>query len=441
MGNLLITKLRITTVAIIVCLGLILRLHNYALYPQRGASSDEYTYSFLGISLLTSGIPESWSNVNAYPKVYDLTIRNLYFPMVHPYFDHPPLNGLLVGGWSILNGQIAYDKVDLKTIRLVPIFLSLISSLLLFFLGLKLFNYRTAIWALLIYSTVTIFVMNQRLGFAENLLTPLLLGSLYICTYVKNLSIPKTALLGVLSGLAFWTKELGIVVFISIMFLFCENRKKTKSILLLCTIFFVFFLGYIGYGYYYDSTVFWKVISLQSTRPIGPQTLLLLISSPVIVNKVYFDGWYFLGFLSIFFGLLDFKRYKFLVVPSLMYLLLMIFSLNKTGEMGWYMIPLFPFMALLTAALLTESLQKQKQSLYIFLLLLFVGLYEVKYIYEDNFGLTNVQFRILLFILFGPFIILKLFHKNQAFRLLANIWFYLLILGTIFLTYTYVHPA
>lgn len=117
----------------------------------------------------------------------------------------------------------------------------------------------------------------------------------------------------------------------------------------------------------------------------------------------------------------------------------MIFSLAKTGEMGWYMIPLFPFMALLSASLLTESLKKN--SWFIFLLLLFVGLYEVKFIYENNFGLTGMQFRILIFLIFGPFIIFKLLRKENAFRILGNIWFYLLILGTIFLTYNYIHPA
>lgn len=418
-----------------------LRLHNYSIYPQRGASSDEYTYSFLGISLLTRGVPESWSNLNAYPNLYHLTIRKLYFPMVFPYFDHPPLNGLLVGGWSILNNQSSFDKVQLTTIRLVPIFLSIISSLLVFLLGIKLFNYKTAVWALLIYSTATIFVMNQRVVFAENLLTPLMLGSIFLYVYRKKLTPKTTIIIGVLSGLAFWTKELGITVFFTMLYLFLEDRRNTKSILLLVSLFLAFFIGYIGYGYYYDSDLFWKIISIQAARPVGPETVLLLTSTPIIVNKVYYDGWYFFGFLSFFFALFDFNKYKILVVPAFVYFMLMVFSINKTGEMGWYIIPLFPFMALFSADLLLESLKKQKQSWFIFLLLIFVGLYEIKYLYGENFGLTSLQFRILLLMLFSPLIILRLLGKNNAFRILGNIWFYLLILGTIFLTFNYVHPA
>ena len=435
------TKLKFLTVIIIIIIGLIFRLHNYHSYPQRGASSDEYTYSFLGISLLTKGYPESWSNVAVYDNLYHLTIKGIYFPMVYPYFDHPPLNGILVGEWAILNNQTRYPDVDLKTIRLVPIFLSIISSLLLFLLGLKLFNFKTAVWALLIFSSVTTFVMNQRVVFAENLLTPLLLGSLCIYVYAKKLTVRKTIAIGILSGLSFWTKEVGISVFFTMFYLYLYDRQKSKLIFLLTTLFLLFFIGYLFYGYAYDWSQFLKVIQAQSDRKIGPDTLLQLTSIPVIVNKVYFDGWYYFGFLSIFFALFDFKRYKILIVSELTYLILIIFSISKGSQMGWYMIPLFPIMALLSADLLTESLQKTRKSWFIFLLLLFVGFYEIKYLYESNFGLTTFQFMIFLFLLFGPFIVLTFPHKETLFRKIGNIWFYVLILGTMYLTYTYIHPA
>ncbi len=432
-------RIKIVVVVGILLLGLILRLHNYSVYPQRGATSDEYTYSFLGISLLTKHVPESWSNLSAYKNKYDLTIRNLYFPMVRPYFDHPPLNGLLVGSWSILNSQAAFDKVDLKTIRLVPIFLSLISSVLMFLLGLKLSGFRTAVWALLIYSTATLFVMNQKVVFAENLLTPLFLGALYIFSSIKKMRFVNSLIIGGICGLAFWTKELGIAVFFTMIYLFFEEKISKKFILTLTAIFLIFIIGYIGYGYYYDGNLFWQVISIQSGRRIGPETLLLLTSSPVIVNKTYFDGWYLLGFLSIFFSMFDYKKYKMIVVPSLIYLLLMIFSLAKDGEMGWYMIPLFPFMALSTANFINESISKK--SWFIFLLLLFVGLYEIKYLFEQAFGLVPIQFRIIMFILFTPFIIAFMFDKNKFFETLIKVWFYLLIAGTAFLTFNYIHPS
>src|SRR3989344_3403790 len=114
-------------VGAILVLGIILRFHNYDVYPQRGATSDEYTYSFLGQSLLTKGVPISWSYFDAYKNREDLTIDKLYFPIVWPYFDHPPLNGLVVALWAIARGETTFEQIQLSTIRLVPIALTTIS--------------------------------------------------------------------------------------------------------------------------------------------------------------------------------------------------------------------------------------------------------------------------------------------------------------------------
>lgn len=434
------TKLKITILVFVLLIGLILRLHNYTLYPQRGASSDEYTYAFLGVSLLTNHVPISWSAYTAYKEVRHLTIDKLYFPIVYPYFDHPPLNGLLVGGWSILFGQDRFEEIDLKTIRLVPIFLSFISSILVFLLGLRLYTFKTAIWALLIYSTATIFVMNGRVVFAENLLTTLLLSTLYLfLLFRKKFTAKKVIVLSILCGLSFWAKELGIVTFLSILYLFLSEKVKPKYIVILIGISSLVILLYALYGVYYDKDLFLQVISLQANRDIGIKTLFYLLSTPIIVNKIYLDGWYFFGLISFFFSFWEYAKNKLLLVPSLAYFLLLIFSLTQEGEMGWYMIPMFPFMALFSAKLLVESLQKQ--SLFIFLLLLFVGLSEISLLYQENFGLTTMQFRILILLILGPFTILKLLHKDHAFRKLSNAWFYGLIFGTIFLTYNYIHPA
>lgn len=435
------TKVKIIAVVLVLFLGLILRLHNYSIYPQRGASSDEYTYSFLGVSLWTKHVPESWSAFQAYKNRYDLTIKNLYFPMVYPYFDHPPLNGLLVGGWSILWGQDTFTKVDLKTIRLVPIFLSIFSGLLLFLLGLKMYGYKTALWALLIFMTTTIFAMNQRVVFAENLLAPLFLGALYLFVQKrKKITTNVAVLLGVLCGLSFWTKELGIALFFTMVYLFISENVKRKQVIILLVVFIAFFSGYIAYGTYFDKEVFWQIISIQAnTRDLGPEVLSLIISKPVIVNKVYYDGWYLLGFISLFMCLLAAKEHKILLAGAAPYFMLLVFSIAREGEMGWYMIVLFPFLALAISRLLIESFQKK--GWFIFIVLLFVGLSHIRYLYEATFGLTPSQFRVFLLLMFGPFVSLLLIKNDRWFMRLGHLWFYFLILGNMYLTYTYIHPA
>lgn len=434
------TKLRIFLVVFILFIGLILRLHNYSVYPQRGATSDEYSYSFLGVSLLTKHIPISWSAISAYKNRSDLTIKNLYFPIVSPYFDHPPLNGLLVGGWALIFGQDTFSKIELKTIRLVPIFLSIASSVIVFILGLRLYNFKTGIWALLIYSTTVIFVMNGRVALAENLLTPFFLATIYLFYIFRtNMNFKKTIIISILCGLAFWTKELGIAVLLSMIYLFIAEKIKPKLTLALISTYLFFVLFYILYGMYYDWELFKAVLTIQSDRAIGPETLLYIASTPIIVNKIYYDGWYFLGFISFFLSFLDYQKYRFILVPAFTYFLLMIFSLTQRGEMGWYLIPLFPFMALFTANFLVEGLEKKNWS--IFALLIFVGLYQVQYLFKSNFGLTPMQFRMILVLMFCPFLLAYAFKKERLFAKLGNAAFYIFILCNIFLTYNYIHPA
>ncbi|MBI2430656.1 MAG: glycosyltransferase family 39 protein [Candidatus Levybacteria bacterium] len=433
-------RVEVLIVIFVLLLSLLLRLHNYDIYPQRGASSDEYTYSFLGVSLITQHVPISWSYFSAYKNKYELIIDKLYFPIVSPYFDHPPLNGLLVGGWSMLFGYDTFYKIELRVIRLVPIILSMISSILVFLLGRYLYGYKTGLWALLIYGTTTIFVMNGRVVFAENLLTPLILGSVYLfLRWNKKISNKRALILGTICGLAFWTKEVGVVLYVSLLYIFITEKTKLPRILLLSGLFFLFFGAYLFYGWYYDWEVFKQIMESQASRVVGPETLHLLISKPIIVNKIYNDGWYFLGFLTFFFSFLDYKKHKLILVPVAAYFMILIFSLTKEGEMGWYMIPMFPFMALFTAYFLVESLKTKNW--FIFVLLTFVGLAQIKFLYEDNFGLTTTQFRVLVFLLFGPLLITLLLHKDKLFNYIGNFWFYLFIAANIFLTYTYIHPA
>ena len=429
---------RAIALILIFTIALILKLHNYAAYPQRGATSDEYTYSFMGVSLLTLGVPISWSNFNIYKNTYDLIIDNLYFPMVFPYFDHPPLNGLLVGGWAIASGENTFAKIKLSTIRLVPIALSLVSALLVYLLAKRWYDDRTALWSLLIYTTATTFVINGRVVFAENLLTPILLLSLYLYTVQRVISARTALALGMLCGLSIWTKELGISVFFTFLSLFLHDRVPRRYLVMLTLMFFLFGVGYLAYGTYFDSQTFLGILAAQSARPIGPRVLQTLLNTPIIVNKPYFDGWYFFGFLCLLFACFDVARHKLLVVPAAIYFFLLLFSINQEGEMGWYMIPLFPFMAIAAAHSLSESINRK--GWLILVATLFVGLSAIRYLFEPAFGLVPMQFRILLIILLAPLVLVGILGKQYTARV-STIWFYLLIAATALQTFRYIHPA
>ena len=429
---------KIFLVLIILLVSFFLRFHNYTVYPQRGATSDEYTYSFLGVSLLTKGVPISWSHFD-YPEKRLITMHDIVFPIVSPYFDHPPLFGLLVGGFSLLFGQSSFEKIDLATIRLVPLFLSLISSILLFLIAQKLYTYKVAVWALLIYSTATVFVMNSRVVVSETLLTPLLLGALSLFIYSKNITTKKAIVLGVLAGLALLTKVLGIAVFLILLFLLVIHKAKVK-VLATGGVVFLFIVGtLLLYAVYFDWNLFWQIQKAQGARETGPQTLWLLLRDATIVNKTFTDGWYFFGFMALFFLFSDYRKHLFIIVPSFIYLTLLLLTLTRYGHSGWYMIPLFPFMSIAIAYVLAESLKKESWLFLIFLL--FIGMTEIGFIYEGAFGLNNLVYRLLTVILVVPFFVAMLVRRDDWFRFLENLWFYLFILGNVFLTYTYIHPS
>ncbi len=429
-------------IALIILLGLFLRFHNYTQYPPRGASSDEFTYSFLGLSILTTGVPTSWSHFPAYPGLgqrHDIKIDGILFPIVTPYFDHPPLNGLLVGGWALINGENTFQKISIGTIRQVPIALWVISTILLHFIAQIIYDKKTAAWGLLIYSVATLFVMETRTVFAENLLTPLSLGALLIfLKYRKKINILHIIILAIISGFSFWAKELGITVGASIFLLMLLEKVKLRLIVMFSVITILIISTYALYGYIYNWELFLAILQVQSFRELGPNVLNTLLFNPIIVNKVYFDGWYLLGFVSLFAALSEFKKHQYILIPAFTYFFLMIFSLTQHGEMGWYMIPLFPFFALLTANLLSESIKKG--GLYIATTAVFVGLFVIRYYYEAKFGLPTIAFRLMLLGMFGPLILLYLLKKEFLLKVFSNTLFYIFIVMTIYITYYYIHP-
>lgn len=433
-------KLQLLLIGAILFISVLLRLNNYTQYPQRGATSDEYTYSFLGISLIKDKIPISWSTFQSYKQREDLTIRGIYFPIVKPYFDHPPLYALLVGGWALISSEDTFQKISLETIRLVPVFLGTISSLLVFLIANKIYGFKVALWSLMIFSTVTIFIMNMRVSVSENLLTVFFLSAVYLFERFKNkFNANKIIFISVVCGLCLLTKIMGIAAFFFTLYLLLDKRLKHKFLIIFSLVFLTFPVILFSYAAYFDWNLFWAIQNEQATRMIGPQTVLNLFRNPVIVNKQIFDGWYFLGFIALFWSFVDYKKNKLIIVPSLVYLLLLISSLTREGLSGWYMIPLFPFMAIATANMLSESFNKISLGFLTFIL--FVGMWQIEKLFEEPFGLTPLVFRVILFLLFFPLLAFGAFRQKKHFVALSNLLFYLFIIGNVAITLSYQHPS
>lgn len=429
------------TVFLILLLGFSLKLHNYTLYPQRGATSDEYTYSFLGLSLLTEGVPISWSHFGAYKNREEVIIDTINFPLVRPYFDHPPLAGLFVGGWALLRKEDTFTKVTLATIRLVPIVFSSISAIFVYRIAMDLFGRTTGLLSLVIYSIAPLFVVSHRVVVSENILTAFFLAMVFFYNRLKKKMNTKTfLLLGSLAGFGFLTKELGIVIFLSLIVFFWIDRLGIKNMIRITTIFLFFVLCYLAYGYAYDGQLFWNIFSLQSARDVGPQTLWYILSTPIVINKIYHDGWYYLGVISIVLLLWERRhRYTLITVPFFTYLVILVASLTKEGQSGWYLIPLFPFLAIAAGYSIVSSIQRR--SLFFLYVVLFIGLFLVEQLFIPAFGLVPFQLRFLTAILLVPTGALLKASRNRLAQKFLWVWTIMLLLGTVVTTINYKHPA
>ncbi|MBI5621073.1 glycosyltransferase family 39 protein [Candidatus Gottesmanbacteria bacterium] len=428
---------------IVICLLLlaaVLRLHNYAVYPQRGATSDEYAFAFQGISLLTQGVPVAWSAIPLYKNLTHLTIDGLYFPIVKPYLDHPPLFGLLVGAWATALGERTFEAVSLGVIRLVPIMLAIISSLLLYLWGKRVYGAGAAMWSLAMYATGTLFVVNSRIVVAESLLTVFFLLALIIVSVLpKKPRIWQFLVLGVVCALALLTKVLGVVVFLSVITL-CFSRGLGLRRLFWVTLPFVLVLGvFFLYGRVYNEVLFWAIQTYQGSRTVGPNALFMILTSPIIVNKVYYDGWYFWGLFALGLAAIDAKKNVMLVVPAFLYTFLLLASVNQMDVHGWYVIPLFPFLALAGGKLLWEMQQNISFMLGIFATFVWLPLY--RELYEIPFGIAPSAYRGFLFFLLMPILGSVLMRSETWYRRLARLLCLLAVFATMIGTIRYIHPA
>jgi hypothetical protein len=251
--------------------------------------------------------------------------------------------------------------------------------------------------------------------------------------FEKKLTSRRLVVLGLLAGLSFLTQVISSALFAAIFFLLLLKKIKVKGLLAFSIPFFICVALYFLYGAYFGWDTFVKINLLQGARPIGPLTFWYIFSTPIIINKVYFDGWYLFGFLSLLLYFFSSKDWLTRLLP-LFYLLFLLVTLTERGQSGWYIIPLFPFMALSFAKSIVDSIRAK--SLFYIVFLLFAGLYELHIL-----NLSSLLYRFAIFLLFGPFLLSLLPKGSLWYRAISYVLLVLLLLGNAFITWHYVHPA
>lgn len=351
-----------------------LRANRFSSFPPVGDTQDEIKYAFNGISLIKNGVPESWSWWDDYGKFPTIKIRGSDYRLVKPYFDEPPLFGLMSGAYAISKGMDSLGKVDAGAMRWPMIKLGAVNVFLLFILVCQLSGFLEAVIAALVYTTVPTFVLSSRLPLAENFLITLCLMCLIILwQYLRNKNGWLLFLCGFLSSMAILVKQVGIFLPLAIFFLLFFERKKREALAI-----GLFSLGAIGlwflYGAHYDWNLFVRLLGKFSGREMRlPDMIIHLFDTFRIAEKTMsVDGWQIFGWISIvmfsFFGQLrgriggelDKLRQKMgYLMPTIIvgfYLALLMIMSGHTK--GWYRFPLFPFVSWAIAVVFVHFLRK-----------------------------------------------------------------------------------
>ncbi|OGD79515.1 hypothetical protein A2362_02165 [Candidatus Curtissbacteria bacterium RIFOXYB1_FULL_41_59] len=373
--------------ALIAFLSLTLRLINYDRLPPFKETMDEFMYPWAGITFLTKGTPSSWSMFPSYGEEHTVGLFSSWgigYYIVSPWMEKPPLYPLITGIVALMFGQDNLQEVRLSTIRLVPITLSVITIILIGLVTQRLFNSIAALIAASLYATIPTIVMANRLSITENLLTPITLLALLIFSLRTKgkWQTAKPYLLGLCSGLALLTKDIGVflpIALIGILLL----KKKWRYVVIISIISLVSGLIHPLIGLYYDWDLFLAVLEdYRKAHSLGlPQIIYSIIQYPVIGHKekIFLDGSILAGYLLLFtspFWLLkntknDDNFKLFLAIP---FSLLSVSAILEGGDVtfyGWHYFPFFPFLVIVLAKLLHDLWQNPDllKSLFFYLII------------------------------------------------------------------------
>lgn len=367
---------------LILFIGYRLRLHDYNKIPFPGESTDEYSNSWVGLSLIEFGEPVGISDLSGYKETYlkYVNVDRIYQsvasagPLVfhRPWFDHPPMMGLFTGGFAYLKGARVFEDVTTATIRKPMVLLGTFTVLLVFVLAYLLSGPYVALLSGAIYATSPILVINSRMIQAENGYLPLLLLTL-ICLilFEKRENEYWLWLAGFFSALCITFKIPGGVAAVSgFVLLMTQSKKlmvqKIKESILFIAVSALGLLTFFVYGAAFDFATFANIFLSNSERlyGIGYNAINdLIIHTKITGVKIFTDGWPLLGWLSLWMLKPDKKNYlyRYLVLPIFLYLFVYLLAGNQ--PYGWYRIPFMPFLYIALSELVIEAFKNKNSAI------------------------------------------------------------------------------
>lgn len=361
---------------LITLVGFKLRSDRGTIVPLPGQSTDEYSNAWVGMSLIQTGMPVGISGLSAYtnqdPRY--INVDRMFSsgastgnPMAinYPWFDHPPLMPLVVGGYAHLKGARVFEDASVGYIRKPAIILGTLLIPLVFWLAFQEFGLGVAVLASLIIAVSPLMVINSRMSQAEAGIALLfVLNLIWLNYYFKTKNRLYLWLAAVSGGGAVLFKLSGVVVALSGLVLLWMKTKKLAArlqdslVLLSPTLAgLVFFLAY---GFSLDPHQFWAVFASNAGRKYGiglNAVYELITQTRVTALKYLTDGWFLVGWLGLA-SLFSKKNGMGIKLAVISYLA--IYLLFGSAPFGWYRIPFLPFLGIAAAYLIITSLKDPK---------------------------------------------------------------------------------
>src|SRR3989344_4874930 len=444
-------KTLLILLALITAFGLLLRLMDYDKIPPPDEAFDEVFYAWGGASWIAEGIPKSWSWFEDYKNYTYINQYGINWRIVWPVIEKPPIYFLLSGLTVLASGYTNYFQVPHTIIRILPLILSVFTIYLTGFLASKIFNKPIGLISALIYVTVPTIVLANRMSLTENLITPLmLLSTVFLIKENKNKNRYKfTLIIALLSFLSLLTKQVGIVIALSAGLIYFMQKDWRKIYIIFAAALIAAGM-YLTIATYYDLGLFFKLQQqwrIAHTLSSLPEVAGNIFRFPTIgqKNHPFVDGAMLLGYIFLFSSFLwlkldskkDFPLKVFLIFPFL-YLLLLTIGESGAGPFtffGWYLFPLFPFLAIVLAKFLW-NFYKKPQLLSLILLNIIIGSSIIRFIFITvprqyqylwqyafimffllSLGVLHRQRRVQQFFLIGSFAIFILVNVYTVFNM------------------------
>lgn len=436
--------LSVMLVMIILTVGFFLRYRNFAAVPLPGESTDEYSNTWVGLSLIELGLPVGRSGLEGYggndfryinvDQIFSTTAGGNPLGINHPWLDHPPLLPLISGGYAYISGARVFEDATARIIRKPMLVMGIATIALVGYLSFLISGVGAALLTMALFASSPLLVVTSRMVQGENgVVIGFLLALIFLYIYLDKKKLLFLWLAALSSGFAVLFKVSGMSVAICGTFILLtqENKKMSEKFwesALFLVVSGSFLALYFVYGAAFSWSTFMRVWSSNSARPydIGFGSLFdLLTVTKITIGKRLTEGWPLMGWMSLFI-LMNSKTkriFYFIILPTFVYL--SIFLLMGGNSYGWYRIPFMPFLFLAAAAILADGYGSRDKLLPVFLVLFPLGVT----VHKLN-EVSPLVFLTPFWRLFLPLMILWfLIIKNEQ----TNRWLYLtLILMAIF---------